>query len=228
MSTRCIALLGRKDEPTDAVEEYCRYLAAALRTHDIQLDIRRAPWEIHGWGDALHTLELIANQWRDTWVLVQYTALAWSARGFPQKVLRVLNILKSAGARVGIVFHDVEPYPGTRLIDVFRRFVQVRTMRQELALADLVVFTVPPERLSWLRVAPPHAAFIPVGPNVPIPPEFLAVSQQNPAAYDWCIQHHRWRIRHTRNTYHRRGRSLCRSEAWQVTPLCLRPSRRTS
>ena len=45
----CIALLGRKDEPTDAVEEYCRYLAAALQAHDIQLEIRRVPWEIDGW-----------------------------------------------------------------------------------------------------------------------------------------------------------------------------------
>lgn len=76
MSTGCIALLGRKDDPTDAAEEYCRYLTAVLHTHDIQLDILRVPWEIHGWWDALLARELIANQWRNTWVLVQYKALA--------------------------------------------------------------------------------------------------------------------------------------------------------
>lgn len=54
-------------------------------------------------------------------------------RGFPKKVLRALKILKSAGARAGIVFHDVEPYPATRLIDSVRRFAQVRTMRHALA-----------------------------------------------------------------------------------------------
>jgi glycosyl transferase family 1 len=91
-----------------------------------------------------------------------------------------LNILKSAGARVGIVFHDAEPYPGTRVIDLLRRFVQVHTMRRALALADLAIFTVPPEKLSWLLDVPPHSAFIPVGPNLPIPAEFLTVSQQNP------------------------------------------------
>jgi len=176
----CIALLGRKDTPTDAVEEYCRYLATALLPHHIQLEIRRVPWEIHGWPDSFQTLKLMAMQWRDTWVLVQYTALAWSARGFPQKVLRAMEILKSAGARVGIVFHDVEPYPGTRLIDSIRRFLQVRTMRRALAIADLAIFTVPPEKLSWLPAVPPNAAFIPVGPNLPIPLVPPALSNQNP------------------------------------------------
>lgn len=180
MTISCIALLGRKDEPTDAVEEYCRYLASALQAHDIQLEIRRVPWEIHGWLDALQALRFQATQWRDTWVLVQYTALAWSARGFPQKVLRALKILKSAGARAGIVFHDVEPYPGTRLIDSVRRFDQVWTMRRVISLADLAVFTVPPERLSWLTAAPPNAVFVPVGANLPIPAVPQGSSLQDP------------------------------------------------
>ena len=111
MNLPVIALLGRKDEPTDAVEEYCRYLGAALHSYDIQLEIRRVPWEIHGWSDSLTALRLQAADWRDCWVLVQYTALAWSSRGFPQRFLRVLNILKSAGARIGIVFHDASPFP---------------------------------------------------------------------------------------------------------------------
>jgi hypothetical protein len=37
---RVIALLGRRDEPTDAVEEYCRYLGAALVEHSFNLEIR--------------------------------------------------------------------------------------------------------------------------------------------------------------------------------------------
>jgi hypothetical protein len=172
-----IALLGKRDAPTDAVEEYCHYLGTALHSHDIQLEIRRVPWEIHGWPDAFQALQLQTVRWRNTWVLVQYTALAWSAQGFPQKVLRALKILKSAGARVGIVFHDVEPYPGTRRIDSVRRFVQVRTMRRALALANLAVFPVPPEKLSWLPAVPPQSAFVPVGPNLPIPPVPLAHAQ---------------------------------------------------
>jgi len=168
MNLSVIALLGRKDEPTDAVEEYCSYLGTALHSHNIQLKIRRVPWETRGWSDSLTALRLQAADWRNRWVLVQYTALAWSSRGFPQKVLRVLKILKSANTRIGIVFHDVEPFSGTRLIDCVRRFVQVRTMRRVLVIADLAVFTVPPEKIAWLPAVPPRAAFIPVGPNLPI------------------------------------------------------------
>lgn len=178
MSRLAIALLGKRDDPTDAVEEYCRYLADALRAHEVQLEIRHVPWEIHGWSEALKALQLQATQWRGTWVLVQYTALAWSSRGFPQKVLRTINILKSAGARVGVVFHDVESYPGTRLIDSVRRFAQVRTMRRALDLADLAVFTIPTEKISWLPAISPHAVFVPVGPNLPIPSTPLEPSPQ--------------------------------------------------
>jgi glycosyltransferase involved in cell wall biosynthesis len=171
-----IALLGTKDQPTDAVEDYCRYLAAALQPHGIQLDIRRVPWEIHGWPAALETLPLMATQWHDTWVLVQYTALAWSAHGFPQKFLRVLDILKAAGARVAVVFHDILPYSGTRLVDRFRRFTQTRVMRRAVTQAALAIFTVAPEKASWLPDHVSNVVFIPVGANLPIPQDTAASS----------------------------------------------------
>jgi glycosyltransferase involved in cell wall biosynthesis len=169
LTTPCFALLGRKDAPTDAVEEYCRYLGGALERYEFQLQIRRVPWELHGWRQSLRALRLQAAGWRDTWVLVQYTALAWSARGFPLKFPHVLRILKSAGARVAVVFHDVEPFSSSRLIDRLRHRVQLRTMRRALDLADLAVFTVAPEKLSWLKTIPSKAAFIPVGANLPFP-----------------------------------------------------------
>jgi glycosyltransferase involved in cell wall biosynthesis len=168
MSQVAFALLGRQDHPTDAVEDYCRFLSEALKTHNIELGIRRVPWELHGWPDSLQALELMATKWNRQWVLVQYTALAWSARGFPHKILEVFRILKKAGAQIGVVFHDVEAYPAKRLVEKFRRFLQIRTMRQMVRCADLLIFTVPLEKLSWLRSHPQNAVFIPDGPNLPI------------------------------------------------------------
>jgi glycosyltransferase involved in cell wall biosynthesis len=169
MMRQAYALLGRQDEPTDAVEEYCRYLGAALQAHQINLQIRRVPWGIHGWGKAFRGLRLQAAEWRDTWVLVQYTALAWSSRGFPFKFLRALHILKSAGARVAVVFHDVTPYSSPRLIDQLRYRAQSHVMRRALQLAERAIFTIPLENVSWLGAPPEKAVFIPVGPNLPFP-----------------------------------------------------------
>jgi len=167
MTRQVIALLGRKDVPTDAVEEYCRYLGDALQPHGFQMQIRRVPWELRGWRQSLRVLLLQSAGWRDTWVLVQYTALAWSSRGFPLRFSRVLRILKSAGARVTVVFHDVEPFSSPRLIDRVRHRVQSRAMRRALAIADESIFTVPLEKVSWVMTVPLNAKFIPVGANLP-------------------------------------------------------------
>lgn len=171
---RVIALLGRRDEPTDAVEDYSRYLGEALVTHDVQLEIRRVPWSEHGWTASLEALRLQAQDWSGVWVLVQYTALAWSMRGFPWRFFQVLRALRKSAAKLAVVFHDAEPFGGSRVIDHFRRMFQLRVMRGSLALADHAVFTVAPEHLSWTGSARKASSFIPVGANLP----FLSVPQQ--------------------------------------------------
>jgi glycosyltransferase involved in cell wall biosynthesis len=165
---RVIALLGRRDEPTDAVEEYCRHLGAALAAHDFQLDIRRVPWNQHGWGASLDALRLQAESWQGVWILVQYTALAWSARGFPGRILRVLRILRKSGARIAIVFHDVEPFAGARLIDRFRRRVQLGVMRDAAAFSDGNITTIATYNVSWMSGCANECVFIPVGANLTI------------------------------------------------------------
>jgi glycosyltransferase involved in cell wall biosynthesis len=173
---RIIALLGRRDEPTDAVEEYCRYLGGALHDRGFAMELARVTWADRGWPAALRDLRERAREWRSRWVLVQYTALAWSARGFPLRFARVLKELRDAGARIAVVYHDVEPYSGARAIDKMRRRAQLRVMQQALKSSDLGIFTVPLDVISWLGRPPSCAAFIPVGANLPIAP--LAGTQE--------------------------------------------------
>lgn len=164
---RVIALLGRRDAPTDAVEEYCRYLGEALIAEDFDLIIERVAWKESGWGRAVSEVRERAHGWRGAWVFVQYTALAWSERGFPLRFLQVLKILKAAGVRLGVVFHDFEPYAGKRAIDAVRRRVQLRVMRTSLRLCDAAVLTVPLQKSSWIKHEPGKGYFIPVGANLP-------------------------------------------------------------
>jgi glycosyltransferase involved in cell wall biosynthesis len=165
---RITALLGRRDEPTDAVEEYCRYLSAALRTHGFEPDVVRVLWPERGWSAALRELAQQAAYWRGRWVCLQYTALAWSSRGFPLRFLSVLNVLRRAGARVAVVYHDAGPYSGSRNFDKLRRSIQLKVMRLSLRSSDLGIFTVPLNAISWLGAPPSNATFIPVGANLPL------------------------------------------------------------
>ena len=167
MTRQMVALLGRRDEPTDAVEEYCRYLADALRAHDYEMNLVRVHWAERGWSAALQELRRQAADWRDQWVSVQYTALAWSARGLPFRVLQVLRVLRQAGARTVVVCHDVEPFDGKRVVDKLRHAVQLHVMRKLLRRADLAIFTVPLNAVRSLAASTLHTTFIPVGANLP-------------------------------------------------------------
>ena len=168
MTKQCIALLGRRDLPTDGVEDYCTCLAAALLEHEVSLEIVRVNWDDQGWAKALDDLrETVKNT--DAWVLLQYTALAWSRRGFSWRILRVIRLLKRSGARVATVFHDAVPYFGDRVVDRIRRRVQLYTMRQMVRLSDLSITTIPTENVPWAASLPRKPAVIPVGANLPSP-----------------------------------------------------------
>jgi glycosyltransferase involved in cell wall biosynthesis len=168
MTQKCVALLGRRDQPTDALEEYCQYLRLALGAQGFAMQIARVSWDEVGWPKALRDLRSEAQSWRDCWVFLQYTALAWSKRGFPSRFLRVMKILRANGARVAVVYHDIEPFGGGRIVDRLRRRSQLRTMRtaQQWSLA---IFTVPTSSISWHPYHKYRHAFIPVGANFPEP-----------------------------------------------------------
>ncbi len=167
--TRCIALLGQRDEPTDGVEDYCKYLGDALAAHGIAFEIQRIGWLESGWSASLQHLRDLDIDSPSVWFLLQYTALAWSRRGFPSRVLQITKLLKRRGARCAVVFHDAEAYPGTRWVDRVRRKAQQRVMRELVRLSDIAIFTVPRQKVSWAPADAKNIVFIPVGANLPSP-----------------------------------------------------------
>jgi hypothetical protein len=50
MPIHCAAVLGRKDEPTDAVQEYCRFLAAAVARVRLSAEHVIPPYGEKKWG----------------------------------------------------------------------------------------------------------------------------------------------------------------------------------
>jgi glycosyltransferase involved in cell wall biosynthesis len=164
-----IALLGRSDFPTDGIQDYNWFLARALEQHGIELSQVHVPWFEKGWFGALRQLSRQADDWRGRWVLLQYTALAWSRHGFPFGVLAAFAILRRKGARIAIVFHDTIPFVGTRLQDRIRTMFQIWVMRKLAIQSDQAVSALPIERMPWAQVDSLRAKFvmIPIGAAIP-------------------------------------------------------------
>jgi glycosyltransferase involved in cell wall biosynthesis len=164
-----IAILGRREEPTDGVQDYCCYLKDALAREGVNLTIIQVRWAELGWQASRKELQKAVEGKQNACFLLQYTALAWSRRGFALPAVGILKLLKKNGVRCAVVFHDPDGYAGNRAVDRFRRRVQEHAMKRLARLSDLVIFTLPREKILWLPKETKKFAFIPVGANLPAP-----------------------------------------------------------
>src|SRR5579863_2967632 len=163
-----VAILGWKDTPTDGVADYCAFLAQALARHDVTMEQVRVAWAEKGWMRALRQLRRQHRDWDGSWVIFQYTALAWSGRGFPFLALAVTGVLRSEGCRVAVVFH--EPHrqgASSRWIDRIRGECQDWVIRRLYAQAEKCIFADPLESIGWLPSDDKKSSCIPIGANIP-------------------------------------------------------------
>lgn len=162
-----VAILGRRDAPTDALRDYCGHLSEALARRGVQLETIEVSWALEGWPRALWRLWKKSRAWRNQWVVAQYTALAWSWRGFPVGFLAVQGILGMRKARRAVVYHDAGSYGGRRFVDRIRGACQEWVMRTSCRWADRAVLTLALDKVSWLSPDRRNVVFIPVGANIP-------------------------------------------------------------
>ena len=167
-SQRWIVLLGKRDMPTDGLEDYSTFLGRALAERGVKMDLARVEWFNRGWVPALWKLWRESTAWRGRWVLVQYTGLGWARRGFPIGVLASLAILRRRGCRCAVVFHEFTRQSGiTRRIDRIRGGCQQWVIEKLYRGSMKCIFTVPVERVDWLTQRDSRSAFIPIGANIP-------------------------------------------------------------
>ena len=162
-----IPLLGCRDGNLDGVTEYCNSLRRELPNHGFDVQLARVSWEQIGWPRALWGLFRESAAWRGQWVLLQYTALGWSRRGFPIGALVAIAILRLRGACCAVLLHEPSGASGPRLIDRIRCAFQEWTVRTLHRFTEKSVITVPLDAFPWLSNAPGRAAYIPLAPNIP-------------------------------------------------------------
>lgn len=164
-----IALLGKRDLPTDGVEDYCTFLGQALARQGVRLEIVRIQWFERGWLRALLDLWRKSESWGESWVLLQYTALAWSQRGFSFGAVAAIKILRARGVRTAVIFHEPVSQGGSRWIDKCRSACQDWVIRALYKGATKAVFADPLATISWLPADAPKAEFVAIGANIPEP-----------------------------------------------------------
>jgi glycosyltransferase involved in cell wall biosynthesis len=171
-----IAILGKRDTPTDGIEDYCNFLAQALARRDVTLERVYVAWNERGWIRSLWRLWRDSANWRGGWVLLQYTALSWSRRGFTFGALAAAAIVRRRRGRCVVVFHEHLGFEGLRWRERVRLACQMWVMRSLYRGSVRSVFTVPLDTVGWLTPVragreasgdQKKAVFIPIGGNIP-------------------------------------------------------------
>ena len=165
-----VALLGRPDGPTDGVADYCAFLGRALERRGVDFKIARAPASEEGWLRALRQLWRVSVQWRGKWVLLQYTALAWSRHGFPLGAVAVIVLMRTHGVRCGVVFHEPFRQGDDRNFtwkDAIRGRCQEWVIHTLHRFSQMSIFTLPLDKISWIVPGDPKSVYIPIAANIP-------------------------------------------------------------
>ncbi|MDJ1179458.1 glycosyltransferase [Roseofilum sp. BLCC_M91] len=176
-----IILLGQQQAMADGVFDYTEKLEQTLLQRGVECDRISMQWQEWGWFKALQWLWTESEQWRDRWVIAQFTTSAWSTLALPVMFVVVVRLLKIRRVKTAIMFHEVQGYPGEQLKYKIRRSVQLWTIRTAMKLADHSIFNVKLEQLTWLPIASSPATFIPVGSNMPEPDLMAVKSKKAPS-----------------------------------------------
>jgi glycosyltransferase involved in cell wall biosynthesis len=131
------------------------------------MEIEEVSWESQGFTSALFLVWRKSKSWIGRWILVQYTALSWSRRGFPLPFLILLWLLRLRNMHIAVVFHDPSTYSGKNFVGGARSFCQRCVMRCSYWIAKRSILTIPLELVPWAPRNPSKATFIPVGSNIP-------------------------------------------------------------
>lgn len=161
-------VLGRADQPTDAVGQYSNRLAYALRRRGTSVEILACRWDVCGWRSALQQLKDALRSRYDA-ILIHHTHLMWDREGLPGGFIRVVRAVGARGTRLGVILHDPSCFGGRRIRDRLRDRFQVVGMKAAVRKSQVTFATVDPDVLPWATEDLRHSmALLPVGSNIPV------------------------------------------------------------
>ncbi|MEX0990757.1 MAG: hypothetical protein WD004_00600 [Actinomycetota bacterium] len=145
-----IALLhGMRHEPADGIWNNSGRLAEALQRKGHDVTRVEVAWNTRGWKRALGDLRRDLSGGCD-WVVLPYTPLLWSRRGFPWRVYLVTRAVRRSGAGLVVHIHDPLVSTGPRLIDRVRAAFQTFVVRRLSRSALRLFVSIQPGSIPWM------------------------------------------------------------------------------
>ena len=148
-----VFLHGRMDQPTDGIWNNSKSLGGELAARGIAVRYVRVTWEEEGWRRGIADLREQVGTWGQPWVVVPFTPLMWSHRGFPGHLWKLLRVLRADGAKIAIHLHDVLPWTGPTVLHRLRERAQVRAMIRLGRRVDARFVSVDPSGIPWFPQA---------------------------------------------------------------------------
>ena len=165
-------VLGKRSFPTCGVADHSMRLAEALSRRS-NVTLMHVHWSELGWLRAMIALHKQYRRNPQDWVVMQFTPLAWSDRGFAVGALFVAILTRLSGEKLAIIMHDPIAFTGTRWRDVFRRHTQQVVMRRLVGWVHVAFVTLEPSKLPWADDRLRNRLIqLPVGSNFPSPARY--------------------------------------------------------
>lgn len=163
---RIALVVGKRDYP-GGVEDYCCELADAVSARGHTVSTFAIRWNERGWLSATLEARRSLVQFQPDWIILQFTHLMWSKRGFSLIVPILIRGITLGRASIAVVLHDPFPFGGKRLRDLVRSKVQQMIMQHMARKLSRIFVTVWPPAIPWYRMDSKRISFLPIGSNIP-------------------------------------------------------------
>lgn len=160
-----LSLVAQSGRCTDGVLDHASGLTKAMGDEGWRSELVVVDWRSEGFLRSLRKLRRRLRQTDADRVVVHYSHLAWSRRGFPFGFIALVAVLKSLGAEVFVWIHDPGRV-GPRLHHRVMSFVKGRGLVLATWMSDGSVVSVHPTCIDWISRRTRNVIYCPSAPIV--------------------------------------------------------------